>query len=112
MWSVLLQGNCRSKLRISAIGQTDEAVGLVGRDRLVVYLVDGARPTPTAQQMVDAVLERRPDAALTFEVDPASSGALKRTLVIDDHTARDEWGWAPRFDLDAMIDDFLDELAG
>jgi threonine 3-dehydrogenase len=79
--------------------------------RSINYLVDGARPTPTAQQLVDAVLERVPDAELTFEPDEESSAVLRQPRVIDDRAARDEWGWEPRYDLDAMIDDFLAELA-
>ncbi len=30
---------------------------------------------------------------------------------IDDRFARDEWGWQPTYDLEAMVDDFLAELS-
>lgn len=75
------------------------------------YLVDGVRPTPTADELAQAVRVRIPDAEITFDIDPASVAALARNLRIDDHVARDEWGWQPAHGLDAMIDDFLDELA-
>ena len=29
---------------------------------------------------------------------------------MDDHCAREEWGWAPRYDLDAMTRDMLEKL--
>ncbi len=75
------------------------------------YLVDGARPTPTAGELAAAVQERVPDAQITFDVDPAAAVSLSRNLTIDDSFARAEWGWQPAFDLDAMIDDFLAELS-
>ncbi len=74
------------------------------------YLVDGPRPTPNAGQIADAVRERIPDAEITFQPDPAAALSLARNLIIDDHVARQEWGWSPRFDLDAMIDDLLAEV--
>ena len=29
---------------------------------------------------------------------------------IDDTRARTKWGWSPSYDLDAMVDDFLEEM--
>ncbi|MEE3276690.1 MAG: NAD-dependent epimerase, partial [Candidatus Thermoplasmatota archaeon] len=29
---------------------------------------------------------------------------------VDDSAARDEWGWSPRFGLDEMVDDMLENL--
>ena len=76
------------------------------------YLVDGARPTPNAGELADAVLARVPGAEITFDIDPAAARSLSRNLTLDDSFARDEWGWDPGFGLDAMIDDFLAEVAG
>ena len=75
------------------------------------YLVDGARPTPSAGELAEAVLARVPDAQITFEVDEEAAPILSRNLRIDDAVARQEWGWQPAFDLDAMIDDFLAGLS-
>lgn len=74
------------------------------------YLVDGARPTPNAGEIADAVRARVPDAQITFAIDPEAAISLARNLTIDDAIARQEWGWEPAFGLDAMIDDFLANL--
>ena len=74
------------------------------------YLVDGARPTPNAGQIADVVRSRVPGAEITFDVDPEAAISLGRNLTLDDTFAREEWGWAPAFDLDAMVDDFLASL--
>jgi len=70
------------------------------------YLVDGLPPTPNAGEIAEAVRAKVPGATITF--DPAAGRA--RTLRIDDRYAREEWGWTPGYDLDAMIDDMLAEL--
>ena len=79
--------------------------------KTINYLIDGARPTPSAGELADAVRERVPDAQITFEPDVAAAITLSRNLVIDDQYARREWGWQPAYGLEAMIDDFLAEVA-
>jgi threonine 3-dehydrogenase len=77
------------------------------------YLVDGPPPTPSAGELVDAIRRSRPDADLGFEPDPEVVGLLGNVArPIDDSAARSEWGWQPRFDLPAMIDDVLAEVRG
>lgn len=78
--------------------------------KTINYLVDGARPTPNAGEIADAVRTRIPDAKITFDPDPEAVVSLSRNLTIDDEYARSEWGWEPAFGLDAMIDDFLADL--
>lgn len=85
----------------------DLAAAPLEQIKTINYLVDGARPTPNAGQLAEAVLARVPEAKITFEPDPAAALSLARNLVIDDAIARQEWGWEPAFDLDGMIDDFL-----
>jgi len=41
---------------------------------------------------------------------PAILRAIYRPQSIDDSAARTDWGWAPRFDLDAMVADMLTHL--
>ncbi len=96
----------------AAMAALDLAAAPFDSIKTINYLVDGPRPTPNAGQLADAVLTRLPKAQLTFEPDPAAALSLSRNLIIDDATARQEWGWQPHFDLDQMIDDFLAEVAG
>ena len=70
------------------------------------YLVNGPTPTPTAGEMADAVRRHLPDAEITFASDAA---ALPRSVIIDDAGARNEWGWTPNYDLDAMIAEMISE---
>ena len=75
------------------------------------YLVDGLRPTPTAAQLVDSVRARLPAAQIDFKLDEELQVILDQAIrPIDDSRARIEWAWAPAYDLDTMIDDFLREL--
>ena len=74
----------------------------IDRIRSVNYLVDGPRPTPTAGELADAVRRRIPGAEITFE--PKGDSPLVLQVRIDDRAAREEWGWEPRFDVDAMIE--------
>jgi threonine 3-dehydrogenase len=77
-----------------------------------VYNIAGRRPFYSAQDLCDRVRDRLPAADLDFEVDArinALLGGLAR-IDLDDGCARNEWGWAPAFDLDGMIADFAAEV--
>lgn len=75
------------------------------------YLVNGHQPTPTARQMADAVRSRLHDARIDFELDHDLQTLLDRVIrPIDDARARSDWAWTPSYDLDRMIEDFLEEL--
>jgi threonine 3-dehydrogenase len=78
--------------------------------RSISYLVDGVPPTPTAGELVDAVRAAVPGAEITFTTDPELTPFITALRAIDDSTARNEWGWAPAYDLPAMIDDFVREI--
>ena len=76
--------------------------------RTVNYTVLGPMPSPTAQELVDAIRARVAGAKLDFKVDPRVSAVVdavgKGPYV--DHYARTEWGWQHRFDLGGIIDSF------
>ena len=86
----------------------DLAAAPSDRIKSINYLVDGITPTPTAGQLAQAVRARIPDAEISFEPDPTQGPG--RSITIDDTTARQEWGWQPAYDLDTMLDDFLEDL--
>ncbi len=79
--------------------------------KTINYLVDGFQPTPTAGQIAEAVHRALPQAEIDFKPDPSAALSLSRNLIIDDAVARREWGWAPSFDLDAMVADIIAEVA-
>ena len=78
--------------------------------KMVNYLVDGAKPTPTAGDIADAVRAKIPHAVIDFVPDPTKPMLHGRSQTIDDSCARKEWGWQPTHDLPRMIDEFLGSL--
>ena len=49
-----------------------------------------------------------PDAKFTYTPDPVRQGILDSwPKAIDDSAARRDWGWKPKYDLDAMTDDLV-----
>jgi nucleoside-diphosphate-sugar epimerase len=70
----------------------------------------------TAMQFTPATLAasiRRhlPDFEMTYEVDPVRQRiADSWPNRLDDTAAREEWGWAPRYDMESMVTDMLKQL--
>ncbi len=65
----------------------------------------------TPEELADEIRRHRPDFALHCEPDPARQAiADSWPESIDDSAARDEWGWAPRYDLAAMTREMLEQL--
>ena len=58
-----------------------------------------------------AIKKYKPEFEMTYDVDP-----LKQSIAeswpdrMDDTCAREEWGWCPAYDLDAMTKDMLEKL--
>jgi threonine 3-dehydrogenase len=83
----------------------------VGEIETVNYLVDGVKPTPTAGQLAEIVRSRIPEARIAFEPEMGFQSVLDQVIrPIDDRRARAEWSWAPAYDQEAIVDDFLVEL--
>jgi threonine 3-dehydrogenase len=74
--------------------------------RSINYLVNGPQPTPSAGELAEAVRRKIPDAQISFE--PGDNVRSLRDIRLDDRAAREEWGWAPQFDVDAMIDGIIE----
>ena len=54
-----------------------------------------------------------PEFTLDYEVDPVKARiAASWPNSMDDSAAREEWGWSPDYDLEAMTEDMLAVLAG
>jgi nucleoside-diphosphate-sugar epimerase len=74
------------------------------------YNVTAMSVTPA--EIAEEIRKHIPKFAIDYQVDPvrqAIADSWPRSL--DDSTARADWGWAPRFDLEAMTKDMLDRLA-
>ncbi len=77
-----------------------------------VYNLAGIAPPYTAQQLLDAVIARVPRAKLSFAPDPQVMVLLKEIgqMQISDEKARKDWGWDIAFNLEEMVDDFIQEF--
>ncbi len=65
----------------------------------------------TPSELAAAIRERIPGFEIAYQVDELRQGiADSWPDKLDDTVAREEWGWAPRYDLDAMVDDMLENL--
>ncbi len=64
------------------------------------------------ETVYQAIKKYKPNFGMVYDVDP-----LKQSIAdswpdrLDDTCAREEWGWCPRYDLDAMTRDMLEKLA-
>jgi len=75
-----------------------------------VYNVYGF--TASARELVDAVFRHVPGAQVRFEPDEKVTASMKTLpAVLDDQPARADWGWSPRYDLDAAVLDFVQQIA-
>ena len=105
----------RTRVPIIYIREAAEAIvklAAAPADRIqtVVYLLAGTTPTPTAQDLADAIRARLPHANLDFQPDPAIQAVhdARRALAsIDDTNARREWAWRPTYDLDRIVDEMV-----
>ena len=65
----------------------------------------------TPHDLASAIAQRIPEFSIDYDIDPVrQSIADSWPRSLDDSAARQEWNWAPRFDLDAMSDDMLQQL--
>ncbi len=83
-----------------------DAAGLKHRN---AYNVTAMNFTP--EELAAAIAKRMPGFRIEYDVDPvrqAIADTWPRSL--DDSAAREEWGWAPDYDMDAMVDDMIEKL--
>jgi nucleoside-diphosphate-sugar epimerase len=58
----------------------------------------------TVSDLVASIQRHIPEFTCTYEPDIRQNYADSWPDDIEDDVARDEWGWAPEFDLDGMVD--------
>ncbi len=65
----------------------------------------------TPHELAQEIRRHIPDFVIDYEVDPALQAIVDSwPHSIDDSAAREEWDWAPGFDMEAMVGDMLDHL--
>jgi nucleoside-diphosphate-sugar epimerase len=62
----------------------------------------------TAGELAEAIGRRVPGFACSFEPDFRQAIADSWPMSIDDSAARADWGWRPRYDLDALVSAMLE----
>ena len=73
------------------------------------FNVTGMNFTP--EELTEAIRRHLPGFEVTYEVDPVRQAiADSWPDSLDDSAAREEWGWNPAYDLDAMTEDMLTHL--
>ena len=65
----------------------------------------------SAEELAAAITKRMPGFTCDYEPDFRQKIADSWPESIDDGQARTDWGWAPKYDLDALVDTMLTELA-
>jgi nucleoside-diphosphate-sugar epimerase len=65
----------------------------------------------TPEELAAEIRRHLPDFTISYEVDPRRQTIAESwPSSIDDSAAREEWGWAPAYDLAAMTADMLEQL--
>lgn len=81
------------------------------RERLSRCVYNIAAFSPRADAIAASVARAVPGVQITYAPDPLRQAILDSwPRALDDTCARTDWGWRPRFDLDAMTDDLVPQV--
>ena len=65
----------------------------------------------TSSDLANAIQSRLPEFRIDYRIDPLRQAiADSWPNSLDNSAARSAWGWQPNFDMDAMVDDMLENL--
>jgi nucleoside-diphosphate-sugar epimerase len=64
----------------------------------------------SAGELAASIKKYMPDFTVTYNPDFRQKIADSWPNAVDDSAAREEWGWKPSFDLDAMTKDMLENI--
>src|SRR5215207_8890549 len=86
-------------------------LAMVDRERLSRAIYNIAAFSPRADEIAASVNRVVPEAKFTFRPDNVRQAILDSwPKSLDDSTARRDWGWRHRYDLDAMTDDLVPRI--
>src|SRR5262245_44806692 len=86
-------------------------LALAERDRLTRCIYNIAAFSPRADEIAASASRVIPDAKFTFKPDPSRQSILDSwPRSLDDSAARRDWGWKPRYDLEAMTRDLIPKI--
>ena len=61
--------------------------------------------------LMKAIQKEIPDFSMDYKVDPVKQKIAESwPNTLDDSAAREQWGWSPKYDLDAMVKDMITKL--
>ncbi len=84
------------------------ALATAPRSRLTRTAYNVAAFNPSADEIRQVVMEAFPDAQITWDTDHKRQGILDSWPAdVDDSAAREDWGFAPRFDFARAFNDYL-----
>ncbi len=79
--------------------------------KMVNYVIAGATPVLSAQELTDIVKARVPAARIEFRPNPEIQKlVINLAWPIDDGMAGAEWGWRCSYDQEQMVEDFINEM--
>jgi nucleoside-diphosphate-sugar epimerase len=105
-----------SKLAVMYFKDAARAIVMLGEAplkniKMVNYVIAGATPIASAQELANMVKARIPAAKIDFKPDPELQKIVEKlSLSIDDSIARKEWNWKSEYDQERIVDDFLQEI--
>ena len=86
-------------------------LAMADRAKLTRTIYNIAAMSPRADEIARSVQKVLPDAKFTFKADPARQAILDSwPKSLDDSAARRDWGWKPKYDLDAMTKDLVPKI--
>jgi threonine 3-dehydrogenase len=107
---------CRADTRIPLMYMPDGVRALLelaaaDRAALTRCVYNIAAFSPRADEIAASVARAIPGVKVTYAPDPVRQGILDSwPRALDDAHARADWGWKPRFDLEAMTEDLVPKM--
>jgi len=103
----------RRDTRIPFMAMPDAVEALIAlaqadRSRVMQHVYNITAFNPSADELRELVVEYFPGASISFEIDPKRQAIVDSWPAdVDDSAAREDWGFAPRYDLHRAFDEYL-----